>query len=321
MSPRVRKVGVALRATHPGAPRPAGTHRVPMRGSESRAHLGTTHMMVRDLLAEAATVLRRREGLPDPTREARWLLARCLDRAEAWLVAHVDETVAGSDAARFRSMVTRRAAGEPAHYIAGSCPFFGREFRVAPGVLIPRPETELIVEHVLGLSLPPAPRALDVGTGSGCLATTLALELPGARVVATDVSPTALGLARANARRLSARVTWCLADLAVPLRGGFDLVVANLPYIPDGELATLAPEIRDHEPRLALAGGTDGADLLRRLVADLPRHLAPEGRALLELGPGQADLLHPTVLAAGLHETTRLVDVTGVERVVVLAHD
>lgn len=278
-------------------------------------------MTVRELLAEAAAALPRREGLPEPAREARWLLARCLDRAEAWLVAHADEMVSESAGARFRNMVARRTAGEPAHYIAGSCPFFGREFLVAPGVLIPRPETELIVEHALGLSLPPAPRVLDVGTGSGCLATTLALELPGARILATDVSPTALGLAWANARRLRARVACCLADLAVPLRGGFDLVVANLPYIPDGDLATLAPEIRDHEPRLALAGGPDGSDLLRRLVADLPRLLAPGGRALLELGPGQADLLHPTVLAAGLHETTRLVDMAGVERVVVLARD
>ncbi|MCU0293651.1 MAG: peptide chain release factor N(5)-glutamine methyltransferase [Thermoanaerobaculaceae bacterium] len=276
-------------------------------------------MTVWELLAEAAVALPRREGLPDPAREARWLLARCLNRAEGWLVAHADESVSESDAARFRSMVARRASGEPAHYIAGSCPFFGREFLVAPGVLIPRPETELIVEHALGLSLPPAPRVLDVGTGSGCLATTLAMELPGARVVATDVSPSALRLARANARRLAARVACCLADLATPLRGGFDLVVANLPYIPDGELSTLAPEIRDHEPRLARAGGTDGADLLHRLVADLPRLLAPGGHALLELGPGQADLLRPGVLAAGLYETTRLVDVAGVDRVVVLS--
>lgn len=275
-------------------------------------------MTVRELLTEAAVALPQREGLPDPVREARWLLARCLDRAEGWLVAHADETVTGSDAARFRSLVARRAAGEPAHYIAGSCPFFGREFLVAPGVLIPRPETELIVEHVLGLSLPPAPRVLDLGTGSGCLAVTLALELPGARVLATDVSPAAIRLARSNALRLGARVVWCLGDLATPLRGGFDLVVANLPYIPDGELATLPTEIRDHEPRLALTGGPDGADLLRRLVADLPHLLAPEGHALLELGPGQADLLRPTEMAARLRETARLVDVAGVPRVVVL---
>lgn len=275
-------------------------------------------MTVRELLAEAAAGLPPREGLPDPLREARWLLARCLDRAEAWLLAHADETVAESDATRLRSMVARRIDGEPAHYIVGSCPFFGRDFLVAPGVLIPRPETELIVEHVLQMPRPHAPWVLDLATGSGCLAVTLALELQDAQVVATDVSLTALALARSNAQRLAARLTYCLADLATPLRTGFDLVVANLPYIPDGELASLAPEIRDHEPRLALAGGADGADLLRRLVADLPRLLGPGGRSMLELGPGQADLLHPDVQRAGLTELGRIRDLAGVERVLVL---
>jgi len=273
---------------------------------------------VRQLLAEATSVLPQREGLPNPAREARWLLGRCLGQTEAWLLAHAGEMVGEGETKRFRSMVVRRATGEPAHYIVGSCPFFGRDFLVAPGVLIPRPESELIVEHAPGLLLPPGPRVLDVGTGSGCLAVTLALRLQGAWVVGTDLSPTALGLATRNARRLGARVGFCLADLATPVRGGFDLVAANLPYIPNGELATLAPEIRDHEPRLALAGGADGADLVRRLVADLPRLLVPGGRSMLELGPGQADLLHPDVRRAGLAEVNRIRDVAGVERVLVL---
>jgi release factor glutamine methyltransferase len=159
---------------------------------------------------------------------------------------------------------------------------------------------------------------LDVGTGSGCLAVTLALELPGSRVTATDRSLAALAVARRNADRHGARADLACGDLAGHAAGPFDLVVANLPYIADGEMQALPASVRAFEPHAALAGGPDGADLLRLLVADLPRLLAPGGRALLEVGPGHADLLAGNVAAAGLLAAPPLVDAGGVERVIEL---
>lgn len=274
-------------------------------------------MTVRELLAEAARVLPQREGLPDPGREARWLLARVLERSEAWLWAHPEEQVDALIADRFRAWVEERAAGQPAHYVVGACPFWGRGFEVRSGVLIPRPETEMLINFALGLSLPANPRVLDVGTGAGCLAVTLALELPNSRVVATELSSAAIAVARANAIRLGAQVTFVLADLATPIRGTFDLVIANVPYVPDGTIAGLAPELA-WEPRVALAGGADGADLLRRLLADLPRLLVPGGYAILEHGQGQADLLAPLFPDLGLHELSRLRDLSGRDRMLAL---
>jgi release factor glutamine methyltransferase len=269
---------------------------------------------------DATTALAGDAALADPGREARFLLARLLDRPESWLLAHPEAEVDDTRQATIRLWVRRRLRGEPAHYIVGTCPFWGRELLVTPDVLIPRPETELMVERALGAPLPAAPRILDVGTGSGCLAVTLALELPGSLVTATDRSPAALAVARRNTARFGARVALSCGDLAPHLAGGFDLVVANLPYIPNGEIAALPPDVREYEPRSALAGGADGADLLRHLIADLPRLLGPAGHALLEVGPGHAALLAAVVAGAGLAADAPIVDTGGVERVLVLRH-
>ncbi len=257
-------------------------------------------------------------ALADPGREARFLLARLLDRPESWLLAHPEAEVDDTRQATVRLWVRRRLRGEPAHYIVGSCPFWGRELLVTPDVLIPRPETELLVERALAVPLAAAPRILDVGTGSGCLAVTLALELPSSVVSATDLSLPALALARRNAARHGARVALSCGELAKHLAGAFELVVANLPYIPDGEIAALPRDVRDFEPRAALAGGPDGADLVRRLIADLPRLLAPCGFALLEVGPGQITLLAPEVADAGLIAQAPIIDAGGVARVLIL---
>jgi len=275
-------------------------------------------MRIAELLAEGASRLPQRAGLPDPRRETRWLLARALGTNEAWVLAHGKDDAPDASVLVFRSWLERRRAGEPAHYIAGTCPFWGRIFTVTPAVLIPRPESELLVECALRLERPARPRVLDVGTGSGCLAVTLALEIPGAEVVAADVSLAAVEVARGNACRLGARARFATVDLATAWRGPFDLVVANLPYVPDDDLRDLPVEIRAFEPHLALLGGADGADMLRRLVADLPRVLAKDGHALLELGPQQRALLQPQLIELGLAETTVGLDQAGIERVLAL---
>ncbi len=273
---------------------------------------------IADLLDHATALLAPTGSTSQRRAEARFLLARALHRRESWLLAHGDEAVADEVAARFLAWVARRAAGEPAHYIVGTCPFMGREFLVTPAVLIPRPETELVVEAALASDLPPDARILDVGTGSGCIAITLALELPGRLVVATDRSPAALAVARANARRHAAPLHLLAADLAGPLRSTFELVTANLPYVPSEELPTLPPEVRNHEPRLALDGGGDGLGLILALLEALPRLLAQGGRAIFELGDGQADAVGEAARRLGLVERQRVADAAGVARVLVL---
>lgn len=275
-------------------------------------------MNVTELLTAARNELAKDPELPDPGREARWLLAKALGRPEAWVVSHPEAVVPDVQAKQFQDWAARRAAGEPAHYIVGLCPFWGREFVVTRDVLIPRPETELIVQRALALPLPTAPWILDVGTGSGNVAVTLALEITGARVMATDVSLAAVAVAQRNAARHESVIFLSCGDLAEHAGSRFDLVAANLPYIPSGTVKGLLPEVRDHEPHVALAGGADGMELIRRLLADLPRLLKPGAFALLEVGPVQAWWLEATVAESGLEEVDRISDSGHVERTLVL---
>jgi release factor glutamine methyltransferase len=275
-------------------------------------------MTVATLLSDGVDTLKTREGLPSSRREAQWLLARALGRTEAWVIAHAGDEVPDGVADLYRGWLARRAAGEPAHYIVGSCPFWGRMFAVTPAVLIPRPETELVVECSLTLPHGSHLRIVDVGTGSGCLAVTLALEMPGSEVIATDLSLAAADVASGNARRLGARVRFAVGNLATHLVGPFDLVVANLPYVTSADIVGLPVEIVRYEPRLALAGGEDGTDLLKLLLADLPRLLVRGGHALLEMGPQQRATLERMIAATGLVEVHRGLDHAGIERVLVL---
>jgi release factor glutamine methyltransferase len=270
-----------------------------------------------ELLREAAGVLPRRAGIPDPVREARWLLAAAWGVPESRVLAGPEVVVPIEVAERFRDWVRRRSAGEPAEHLTGRCRFFGRDFEVSPAVLVPRPETELVVETALALGLSSTARVVDVGTGSGCVAVTLALERPAWRVLAVDTSVPALRVARANARGLGASVAFALSDLTTALVPGLDLVVANLPYIPTGELDELPVEVR-RDPQSALDGGADGLDLVRRLMDDLGRLVRRCGGAVLELGEGQADDVAAHAASCGLAVARRVRDVAGVDRAVVV---
>jgi release factor glutamine methyltransferase len=272
---------------------------------------------VEEALRSGAAALPTREGIPDPWREASWLLAAAWGVEEITLRIHPEREVPAEVVQRYRSWIERRAAGEPAHHLTGSCPFWGRDFLVTPEVLVPRPETELLVQTALELPLSATARVLDVGAGSGCIAVSLAAERPQWRVCATDRSPAALSVAQRNIERHGVEVELILGDLASAAAPPWDLVVANLPYIPSADLGRLPEEVR-RDPSSALDGGDDGLDLVRALVADLPRLLRVCGGAVLEMGEHQADGVATVAEGAGLAVARRLRDAAGAERVIVV---
>lgn len=267
-------------------------------------------------LREAATQVTERlaaAGVPDARFEAE-LLAReagGVDRAAYY---------AGAEAAdgameRLEALVARREQREPGAFITGTREFYGRAFVVGPGVLVPRPETEMLVDVALEeLRERPESVVVDVGTGSGCVAVSVAAEAPGARVAGIDVSRAALRYAAANARRHAPQTALLLGDLAsLVIRA--DIVLANLPYIPGSEIDALEPEVSQWEPRMALDGGPDGLSLIRRLIADCGRRLRPRVLAL-EVGFGQASEVGIMARAAGATIELRP-DLAGIDRIVI----
>jgi release factor glutamine methyltransferase len=269
-----------------------------------------------DLLADARRRLAAAPFAPS-TREAALLLGHVLGWSEAQVLARGERPVPPAAARRFAVLLARRLRGEPVAYLTGEREFWGRSFHVDRRVLVPRPETEHLVEAALAAPLPAAPRILDVGTGSGCLAVTLALELPGARVVACDVSPAALAVAAANVRRHGARVALVAADLWAPLDlAAFDLVVSNPPYVDPAAAAGLSPEVVDHEPAQALFAAESGRRELRRLVSGAAAGLAPGALLLLEVGHDQATIVGEHATASGLHLEGVTRDYAGIPRVV-----
>ncbi|RLJ62081.1 peptide chain release factor N(5)-glutamine methyltransferase [Sulfurisoma sediminicola] len=260
-----------------------------------------------------------------PIVEARLLLRHALGASAAWLEAHRDDLLPRSAAEAFAALVERRACGEPVAYLLGFREFYGREFSVTPDVLIPRPETELLVEigqKIVGTpGVLPAGRAgdtaslLDLGTGSGCVAITLALELPQARVSAADISAAALAVARANATLLGADVSFVESDWLACFGGRrFDLIVSNPPYVAAGDPHLSEGDLR-FEPPSALACGADGLDAIRRIVADASRHLEAGGWLLLEHGYDQADAMRELLAAAGFADIEQHRDLAGIVRV------
>ncbi|MGA2436818.1 MAG: peptide chain release factor N(5)-glutamine methyltransferase [Bryobacteraceae bacterium] len=232
-----------------------------------------------------------RDGISAPRLTAEVLLAQVLGRERSYLYGHSDEPLPAPAQAAYASAIERRLAGTPTQYITGHQEFYGREFLVTPDVLIPRPETEHVVETALRLA-PHDARILDAGCGSGVIAVSLSLEMPGAplAVLATDISSAALTVAARNASTLGARVHFAACDFAsAVVAHSVDLLVSNPPYIPIEEESGLPREVREHEPRQALFAGLGGLDAYRALIADAPRVLRVGGWLVLELGYRQAD--------------------------------
>jgi len=255
------------------------------------------------------------------------LLARhALGWDRVTLVARLPEPGPEGFAGAYSALVDRRAAREPLAYITGIQEFWGRSFQVNPGVLIPRPETEIIVEEALAWARArPAAggtRVLDIGTGSGCLAVTLALEIPGARVTSTDVSDAALAVARMNAARLGADIDFQPGAYLAGCAGLFDLIVSNPPYVAAPAHAGLAPEVRDHEPMTALVAGPEGLDVIRELVGRAAGALAPAGLLLIEIGYDQADAVRSMVGGTGGLRLNRIrEDLQAIPRVAVITSE
>lgn len=273
----------------------------------------------RALLAEAGQSLTHGPHPEHAHLDAEALLLHIAGKNKAWMLAHGDEELSQEDTARFDALIARRLRGEPLQYITGETEFYGLPFRVTPAVLIPRPETEHLVEKVLALAAAlPHPRIVDVGAGSGAIAVALAHHLPQAEVTAVDLSEAALAIARENAaiNNVSNRVRFLLGDLLAPVASErFDLIVSNPPYVPESDRASLSVEVRDHEPALALFAGNDGLAVYRRLIPTAFAALLPGGFIALEIGAGQSAAIRELLAAAGFRQIGFTPDLQSIPRV------
>jgi release factor glutamine methyltransferase len=266
-----------------------------------------------------------RAGVSNGVQEAMWLLEHALAVRSHQLVSQTGRFVSSDVRALVESLVARRVAREPLQYLLGTQEFCGLEFSVSPAVLIPRPETELLIHQVIGRvqSLSKA-IIVDVGTGSGCVAITLASRLNGQRVFAIDRSPEALAVAQYNAMRhaVSDSIEWLEGDLLAPLRGrlsekSVDVIVSNPPYISESDWAGLEPEVRVFEPRMALVGGAQGTEIHERLLRESREFLTPGGLLVMEIGAGQAPTIRQLAGRIGGYAALRIIeDAAGIERVV-----
>jgi release factor glutamine methyltransferase len=255
-------------------------------------------------------------GMGSSGRDSRALLAHALGIPADRLILEADREVSDDEMARYEALLHRRLDHEPVSRIIGRRIFWGRNFRITPHVLDPRPETETLVAEALA---GPAPaRLLDLGTGSGILAVTLLAEWAESEALASDLSPEALIVARSNAEDIGVadRLTLIEADWFSGIDAGFDLIVSNPPYIAASEMAGLDPEVRDHDPEIALTPGGDGLDAYRAIAAGARARLAPGGRLLVEIGPTQGAQVATLLVAAGLSEVSVLPDLDGRDRVV-----
>jgi release factor glutamine methyltransferase len=272
-----------------------------------------------DLAAEAL----EDSGVPGARQDAERLLASELRKDRSYLLAHFQDSVSESSAQRFFARITERRRGKPLQYLLGWQEFRGLEFEVTPAVLIPRPETELLVDAAMERFSEGNPTLADVGTGSGCIAVATAVALPRARMIATDLSEDALAVARRNASRhnVSDRIQFLSGDLLLPLNalgleGMLDCVLSNPPYVAERDLPALQKEVRDWEPRVALVGGVSGLELYKRLLPQALRFLRPGGTLVMEIGynmqPGITELFDAAWKLEGIRD-----DFSGIPRIVV----
>jgi len=291
-------------------------------------------MKLRECLEQGAAILSDGPHSDRARRDAETLLLHHIGKNKAWLIAHGDEEFAGCSAIGYAALVERRRRGEPIQYITGECEFYGLPFRVTPEVLIPRPETEHLVEKVISLTGnagAPGPthlgtgetttsrqplRILDVGTGSGAIAIALATQLPNAAITGVDISDPALAIARDNAKRNGVAIRFLQGDLLAPVAGErFEIIISNPPYVPDTDRALIAVEVREHEPHVALFGGPDGLDIYRRLIPAAHSALVPGGYLAFEFGFSQMPDIESLLKSAGFQNIEITHDLQGIPRV------
>ena len=260
-------------------------------------------MKVKDSLRRTAAKLAAK-GIDDASLEAELLLMHVMGVERAGLYVRLEDDLSTENNRVLSKLVSRRLKREPSAYILGHREFYGLDFYVDSGVLIPRPETETLVEEAITFARSNFPSVdpviADIGTGSGAIAVSLARSLPKAGVYGVDISPRALDIAALNCIRHNVRVELLVGDLLAPLSEPVDMIVANLPYIPDCDMGGLSDEIREYEPTVALAGGEDGLDIVRRLIVDAPQRLKSGGTVLVEVAPAQVDALKTWVGGLGL---------------------
>ncbi len=272
-------------------------------------------------IAAALTSARRQlqmAGVADPTREASSLLAFALNRSSTFLIAHPEYELTSDGTNLFVESVQRRANREPFQYIVGRKEFYGLDFEVSPDVLIPRPETEILVEDAIReLQGIERPHFFEIGVGSGCISISILHHVNSATAVGTDISDRALGVAHRTAatHRVADRIELLNGDVFGGVSGKFDAIVSNPPYIPVGDVLGLQPEVVNFEPHTALAGGPDGLDIVRRLVTESPEHLKPGGVLLIEIGSGQASAVGGLCDPAIWDAPVFLLDLQGIQRV------
>ena len=257
--------------------------------------------------------------IPEHRREASGLLALTLQQPQVFLIAHPEYELTTAEQGKFEAFITRRVNREPCHYITGHKEFFGLDFEVTPDVLIPRPETEILVEAAIEiLRKCDNPNFCEIGVGSGCISISILHVIENASGIGVDVAENALTVARRNAEKhlVKERLNLKQADILSGVTGTFDLIVSNPPYIPLGDITTLQVDVRDFEPRIALNGGTSGLDLIGRIIRESPEHLVTQGVLLMEIGFGQFEKVCELFDKAAWNPPDFLPDLQGIPRIV-----